>query len=803
MIGKTISHYKIQEKLGEGGMGVVYKAEDTRLLRTVAIKFLPADLTEDETAKQRFIQEAQAASSLDHPNICTIHEIGKTKEGNLFIVMAFYEGETLQEKLKQGPLPLSVTIDLAAQIAGGLQKAHAAGIYHRDIKPANIMIAENGVVKILDFGLSKFAGRRGITRSRTTLGTPAYMSPEQAQGADLDCRTDIWSLGIVLFEMLTGRLPFAAEYDQAMIYSIVNEAPARIADIRQDVPEHLSALCQQCLQKDPTHRPQSMAEVLTMLEKSHTDFHRTVSMMPGLWKKARVVMITFLALLLVTLLWQTGYHFLRSKGTKPTSLRIAVLPFQDRTEQKQSDLPLIVQSLIVGELLGVDNLKIVDPLSLNDMMERSFASFEPRRGTAAHQALRELGVAFVITGAIVKSDNRYLIQSSITDLQNSEIIFTNSTTMGNEDDVMQTVASLTEKILYCFQIKVLSYDEKGKDLKLWLEHGSRNLAAVKELIQANQYIYRRETTRAQACLRRAIALDSNFISPHIWLISRLVEDGNRAEASRHFQRLVTLQSRAGPFEQVMIDWAGACMTNDIALQARYLSLAVDFSPHNNILLYSLARLRYMLADYQGSLEALIDLIKMKIQFSSAYYLLAANYYQLQKPEKAREALNQALSFKPVEPNSYLLLARLCLGNADSVQAPYYEELYINSCKEENRPLGNVYANLAATNYAFKRFDPAITYFRQAIAADSNCAAHHKGLADALYQEGRLKEATNEYFSVLRLQSNNADAHDMLGQIFEKQGVAAKASYHFRKYLQLDSLSANAALVRQHLSQLQP
>jgi serine/threonine protein kinase len=199
MIGKTISHYKILEKLGEGGMGVVYKAEDLKLKRTVALKFLSPELTRDTEANERFIQEAQAASALDHPNICTIHQIDETEEGQLFIVMTYYEGETLKKKIERARLELEKSIDIAVQVAQGLAIAHEKGIIHRDIKPANIMITESDEVKILDFGLAKLTGTKiRLTITGKTLGTVAYMSPEQAQNLPVDCRTDIWSSGAVL-----------------------------------------------------------------------------------------------------------------------------------------------------------------------------------------------------------------------------------------------------------------------------------------------------------------------------------------------------------------------------------------------------------------------------------------------------------------------------------------------------------------------------------------------------------------------------------------------------------------------------
>ncbi len=225
MVGKTISHYKILEKLGEGGMGVVYKAEDTKLERFVALKFLPYHLSQDEENKKRFIHEAKAASALDHNNICTIHEIGETQHGQMFIAMACYEGESLKEKIEHGPMALEEAVDVAIQISQGLAKAHSKEIIHRDIKPANILITGDDIVKIVDFGLAKLADRTMLTKEGTTLGTASYMSPEQTQGTEVDKRTDIWALGVVLYEMITGKQPFEGDYEQAVMYSIMLEDP--------------------------------------------------------------------------------------------------------------------------------------------------------------------------------------------------------------------------------------------------------------------------------------------------------------------------------------------------------------------------------------------------------------------------------------------------------------------------------------------------------------------------------------------------------------------------------------------------
>ena len=266
MINKTISHYKIIEKIGEGGMGVVYKAVDTNLKRFVALKFLPTELSRDKAARERFIQEAQSASALDHPNICTIHEIGKTDDNQMFIAMGYYEGETLRAKIAKGPSKIDEAIDIVIQVATGLARAHESGIIHRDIKPANIIITDRGEVKILDFGLAKLAGSSQMTKTGMTLGTVFYMSPDQARGEKIDHKTDIWSLGVVLYEMLTGHLPFKGEYDQAVVYSILNDEPTLPSSSRKEIMGNLEQIVMKALEKKPTRRFQNIDEMNQALE---------------------------------------------------------------------------------------------------------------------------------------------------------------------------------------------------------------------------------------------------------------------------------------------------------------------------------------------------------------------------------------------------------------------------------------------------------------------------------------------------------------------------------------------------------
>ncbi len=256
--------YRIGGEIGRGGMGVVYKAEDTKLKRIVALKFLPQELMRDKEAKERFIQEAQAAAALDHPNICTIYEINES-DGQTFISMAYIKGQSLKEKIASGPIILEEVLNITIDIAEGLKEAHENGIIHRDIKPANIMLTNKNQVKIMDFGLAKLTWGADLTRTATIMGTLAFMSPEQATGEKTDHRTDIWSLGCVLYEMLAGRRPFKGTHDQAAIYSILNEEPEPIARLRKNLPVGFEMILHTCLQKDPHKRYRNMKALLSDL----------------------------------------------------------------------------------------------------------------------------------------------------------------------------------------------------------------------------------------------------------------------------------------------------------------------------------------------------------------------------------------------------------------------------------------------------------------------------------------------------------------------------------------------------------
>ncbi|MCI0698135.1 protein kinase [candidate division KSB1 bacterium] len=418
MIGQTISHYKILEKLGGGGMGVVYKAQDLKLDRFVALKFLPPHLSADEEEKKRFIHEAKAASALDHPNICTIYEIDETEDGQMFIAMAYYEGETLKKKVASGQLSVDSVIDLAIQIAQGLAKAHEKGIVHRDIKPANIFVTNDGIVKILDFGLAKLAGYARLTKPGTALGTTAYTSPEQTRGEEVDHRTDIWSLGVVLYEMLTGQLPFKGEYEQAVMYSIIHEEPKPLADLRAGVPTALERMVNKSIAKNADKRFQHINEMLADLS--------------ALKKQLESESIK------------------ESTSAKKPAPSIAVLPFSDLSPQKDQEYFCDgMAEELINALAKLEGLRVV---SRSSGFQFKGQAYDIRKVGG------QLNVSTVLEGSVRKAGNRLRITAQLVNVEDGYHLWSEKYDRELED-VFAIQDDITRTIVNTLKIKLISGQE--------------------------------------------------------------------------------------------------------------------------------------------------------------------------------------------------------------------------------------------------------------------------------------------------------------------------------------------------------
>jgi len=413
-------------------MGIVYKAKDTRLKRTVALKFLPAELTKDKKAKKRFVQEAQAAAALEHPNICIVHEVDEV-DGQTFIAMSFIEGQSLKDKIKDGPLDVDDAKDIAIQVAEGLKEAHEKGIVHRDIKPANIMLTKKGQAKITDFGLAKLSWGVDLTKTSTIIGTVAYMSPEQARGEEVDHRTDIWSLGCMLYEMLTGERPFKKDQEQALIYAILNDKPTPLSLLRSDIPTHIEKVIERALAKKADERYQNVVGLIQDLKQSA----------PIIFPKAEK--------------------------------SIVVLPFDDMSPGKDNEY-------------FSDGLteEIISDLSLiHDLLVISRSSAMTYKGTKKKikEIGQELNVQYVLEGSVRKAGNNLRITAQLIDAINDTHLWANKYS-GTLDDVFDIQEKVSRSIVDALTMK-LSPEEEQKLTKRPI----KNMQAYECYLRARQDIY--------------------------------------------------------------------------------------------------------------------------------------------------------------------------------------------------------------------------------------------------------------------------------------------------------------------------
>ncbi|UCF79275.1 MAG: protein kinase [Candidatus Eiseniibacteriota bacterium] len=704
MIGETVSHFKITEKLGGGGMGVVYKAEDIKLKRTVALKFLPPELTRDPNAKERFIQEARAASALDHPNICTIYETDETEDGQVFICMAYYKGEELKDRIAQGPMNLDEAVDITVQVAKGLAKAHGEGIVHRDIKPANIFMTENNEVKILDFGLAKLTGQTQLTAAGTTLGTAAYMSPEQALGEEVTHQTDIWSLGVVLFEMVTGELPFKGDYEPAIVYAILNETPKNVTALRPDAPVELEWVVKKAMNKDPGERYQNIEELLVDLRRLRKEEAVTGKIerpkfvdreaRRRLLKKVRTVAIPVGIAVVLTAAFLVLKPRLFGPGGVVQRKPIAVISFENQTgdpayDYLQEAIPsLLITSLEQSRFLSVTTWERMYDL-LKQIGKQDVKLIDSELG---FEVCRMDGIEAVVLGSFTKAGDMFATNVKVLDVETKRLL--------------KSVSSKGEGVGSILRVQI---DELSKEISQGIGVPDRPIGAATARIAEvttnsmeayNYFLKGREEydkfyyNDARVFLEKAVETDSTFAVAYLylaWAHDELKDDVSRDAA---FEKAKTLSKKASDKERLYIEASYAKeIGKDPEERVRILKLMAKRYPKEKRVHYFLSTYYWGQKLYEQAVEHAEKTLALDPEYGPVINNLAYTYAEMGDFEKALENFQKYAKVSPGNANPLDSMGDIYLrmGRCDEAISKYTEAMEVKSGFGSDWKVAYVYA----------------------------------------------------------------------------------------------------------------
>jgi eukaryotic-like serine/threonine-protein kinase len=789
--GEIVSHYRIVHRLGGGGMGVVYRAEDVRLKRQVALKFLHHETTEDSAARRRLIREARAASALDHHNICTIYEIDQASDGRIFIAMAYYPGETLKARIHRHPLSIPEALDIALQLAEALDCAHQKGIVHRDLKPANVLITEAGVVKLLDFGLAKLAGQSRLTRSGSVVGTAYYMSPEQLRSEDLDHRSDLWSLGVLLHESLTGGLPFAGDSEAAVILSIVGGEPRDLAEERPDVPEEVAAILRRCLAKDKNARYASARQLAGDLRKalgqlSHgvTETWREPRALPAVGAAvasgkrsppagsgaplrgdgrflsalggsllARRTTLAAGALALLAGLVFGALHWVPRRSFdgsgEPTAARpesrphtLAVLPFANLTgDPERNYIADGLAAVLIGQLGELEGLRVAARTEVWPYRERDAS-------LTARELARELGVEAVLEGEYHETGGRSRVQLSLVDGATGFVLWSR-VVEGQRDRLLDIQTELAR------DVAARLTDLTGPDAERLERELTTSDLAYDLFLRARafweQIDHPEAVEHAEALLRQALEVDPRFAAARAELASVLLWH-HRQEGSE--ERL-----------EAAVAEAEEALRGDPDLLTARVVLAEALSRSGRSV-EAIQQLRRLMAHHPDD--------------DNLHARLALVYGGVRDRANQEASLRRALQLRPAYWGHWNELGRLLLAQGEFEAA---KEAFLRAVELTELDTGWPYQNLAALELQRADFAAAARYYEEVPRpiADAVLASN---IATTYYHLGELAAAEEHYLLAVRLRPEEAVFRSNLGDLLLRQGRSAEARASYRIAVEL-------------------
>ncbi len=686
MIGQTISHYKILEKLGEGGMGVVYKAEDTKLKRTVALKFLSSQALGTKEEKIRFVHEAQAAAALNHTNICTVHEIDE-REGQSFIAMEYVEGESLKSRVEPGPLKLAEAIGIITQAAEGLKRAHEKGIVHRDIKTANIMVTGEGQAKIMDFGLAKSAEMTKLTRTGTTVGTLAYMSPEQTRGEEVDHRGDIWSLGVVLYELLTGKTPFKGDHEAAMVYSIMNQDVEPPSDLTPEVSAELDSIVAKMLQKKPDDRYTDLTALLSDLQKVQTGATLKVT----LPRSRRVKRMTLGLSVVFVIAAVTTSVVMLNRGPSPVIAKtLAVVEFDIISGEEADHLAVGLSEGISVKLSKLGSVRVVSSDDIRRLRKKDLS---------AKEVATQLGAQFALGGSLFKSGEQVRVTPQLIDASSGDVIW--SELFDREfSDVFGFLDEISLKIVAALKVELDPSEKIALE-----EKPTENAKAYEHYLKGRHFYYRttaRDNELAEKEFKKALLIDSEYPLAMAGLADAYVQ--------RYKERY--------DYDEHWLDESARLIENALELEP---ALAEAYESKAEVLIEK--------EDYMSALAAARKARSLRPDWDEPYLRLGEIHQLRGEGSRALDMFGRALEIRPS-------VEGLCgkgevyrkQGSTDSAKVAFQHAAELNP--EHDRPL----YDLASVYYDLEDQDETERLFRRAIEVRPDRGRSYDELVSIMYWE---------------------------------------------------------------------
>ncbi len=662
MIGQEVSHYKILDELGSGGMGVVYKAHDTKLNRTVALKFILPSIVRKKGNGKRFIQEAQAAASLNHPHICTVYEIDEQGE-NTFIAMEYVEGKSLREYAQKGPMEFGEAVEIASQIADGLQEAHEKGIIHRDIKSSNIIVTEKNQAKIMDFGLAKVTRDTDLSETKSVKGTVSYMSPEQALGKNVDLRTDIWSFGVVLYEMLSARLPFESSHDQLVLYSILNEDPIPLTELRGDLPAVLERIVRKCLNKNPDKRYQNISslkeDLLRLKQEMKRDRTLTFAKKKRTDKSPRMKRSILLAVFLTAALVLAGGHFFFHWFGQPVQYKksIAVLPFKGLIPE-QAD-KILCSYLTMGI---INRLGELSP----ELRVVPYASVEKYKSPIddISKIGRDLKVDYILSSKVQHEDRKVRIDAELISVKDERFIKPYSHEAELEDySVIQdkmskrVVEDLGVFLMESGLIAAKRRESEKFEASLLYQEGMDILDKSSQYADTGEWFL-----SALDKFDRALQIDPSFALAYwgkgaayeAYYVETKQKD-NLIQMLDYFEKAHDLNPDLAE-TNLSLGWAHF-YREDLNKSYRSFKKALELSPHNALVTTDAGSFLASIGLYRPAIALFSRAIRIEPSYLRAYLSKALCHWYIGEFAEGAKTVEKRYSIETEDPQVHLILAR--------------------------------------------------------------------------------------------------------------------------------------------------